>query len=125
MTAPRDLRLRLPRDVRLQPSREFATTRAVGRRLVRGCLIANWRLLPEGSRTQLGVVTSRRVGGAVVRNRARRLLREAFRLTQHSLTQPAVIVLVARPSIAGRSFAEVQRDYLGALRNAGLLGARS
>jgi ribonuclease P protein component len=66
------------------------------------------------------VITSRRVGEAVVRTRARRLLREAFRIHQPRLVRPVDIVLVARPSIAGKSFAEVAGDYCIALRRARL-----
>jgi ribonuclease P protein component len=57
----------------------------------------------------------------VVRSRARRLLREAFRLHQHDLASPVDLVLVARPSIAGRPLADVERDFLAALRRARLL----
>jgi ribonuclease P protein component len=56
-----------------------------------------------------------------VRNRARRLLRESFRLHQHGLAQPVDLVLVARPSIVGKDFAQVERDFLTTLRKAGLL----
>jgi ribonuclease P protein component len=90
-----------------------------------GCLIANWLALPADARTRLGVITSRKIGPATVRNRARRLLRETFRRHQHDLSGPATIVLVARPSIAGKPFAAVERDFLAALRNAGLLRATS
>jgi ribonuclease P protein component len=69
----------------------------------------------------LGVVTSRRIGGAVVRSRARRLLRESFRQHQNELAQPVELVLVARHSIAGKNFAEVEKDFLTTLRRAGLL----
>jgi ribonuclease P protein component len=68
----------------------------------------------------LGVITSRRVGEAVCRSRARRLLREAFRLNQACLAQSVDLVLVARPSIAGKSFVDVTADYLTALRKARL-----
>ena len=71
--------------------------------------------------TMLGVVAAKRVGNAVVRSRAKRLMREAFRLHQHDLRTPAEIILVARDSIAGKAFAEVERDYLASLRSAGLL----
>lgn len=112
---------RLPRTARLRGSAKFAAIRARGRRVVRGCLVANWATLSPGSRSCLGVVTSRRVGGAVVRSRARRLLREAFRLHQGELTVPVAMVLVARPSIRGKDRQQVERDYLAILRSAGVL----
>lgn len=86
-----------------------------------GCLIANWHRLPAGAAPRLGVVTSRKIGGAVVRSRARRLLRESFRRHQHDLAQPVELVLVARNSIAGKKFAAVEKDFLAALRRASLL----
>jgi ribonuclease P protein component len=91
--------------------------------LVCGCLIANWQAVPAAA-SRLGVVTGARIGGAVVRSRARRLLRESFRLHQHELARPVDLVLVARPSIAGKGLAQVERDFLAALRKTGLLKAR-
>jgi ribonuclease P protein component len=114
--------LGLPRARRVKHRREFAAVRAEGGRLSSGCLIANWKPLAAGATSRLGVITSRRVGPAVTRNRARRLLRESFRLHQHELRTPAVMVLVARPSIAGKAFRQVELDYLAALRRAGLWG---
>jgi ribonuclease P protein component len=95
--------------------------RQVGERLAQGCLIANWNKLPAGATPRLGVVTSKKIGDAVQRGRARRLLRESFRLHQHDLTQPVEMVLVARNSIAGKMFADVEKDYLTALKRAGLV----
>ena len=95
--------------------------RQEGRRLVTGCLIANWRTLPEESAPRLGVITSGRIGNAVARNRARRLMREAFRLHQEALVKPVDLVLVARPSIADKDFAGVEKDFLKILRQAGIL----
>ena len=86
-----------------------------------GCLIANWRCLDNETAPRLGVVTSSRIGNAVVRNRARRLLREVFRLHRHALSQAVDLVLVARPSIAEKDFAGVEKDFLKTLRNAGLI----
>jgi ribonuclease P protein component len=121
MPAESPNRLRLGRTSRLQQSREFARVRQQGQRLTLGCLIANWHQLPAGAKPKLGVVTSKRIGGAVARSRARRLLRESFRHHQNELSQPVELVLVARPSIAGRGFAEVEKDFLATLRRAGLL----
>jgi ribonuclease P protein component len=113
--------LTFPRKARLKHTGEFAELRQRGRRVTRGCLIANWARLPAGTRPKLGVVTGRKVGKAVERSRARRLLRETFRLHQHELREPVVLVLVARPSIQGKSRIAVEQDFLAALRGAGLL----
>ena len=114
-------RLRLNRASRLGQNRDFTRVRQQGERLALGCLIANWHRLPDGASPKLGVVTSRKIGGAVERSRARRLLRESFRRHQHELSQPVELVLVARHSIAGRGFAGVEKDFLAVLRRASLL----
>jgi ribonuclease P protein component len=121
MHAETPKRLRLGRSSRLAQNRDFARVRQNGQRLVLGCLIANWSRLPEGAAPKLGVVTSKKIGGAVQRNRARRLLRESFRLHQHEFAQPVELVLVARNSIADKDFAGVEKDFLAALRRASLL----
>ena len=118
-TAPK--RLRLGRSSRLAQCRDFARVRQRGERLVLGCLIANWNRLPEGAAPRLGVVTSKKIGDAPDRSRARRLLRESFRLHQHEFIQPVELVLVARNSIAGKDFAAVEKDFLAALHRAKLL----
>jgi ribonuclease P protein component len=121
MPAATPKRLRLGRGSRLVQNRDFARVRQQGERLALGCLIANWHRLPDGMSPKLGVVTSKRIGNAVARNRARRLLRESFRLHQHEFSQPVELVLVARNSIAGRDFAGVEKDFLATLRRANLL----
>jgi ribonuclease P protein component len=114
-------RLCFGRNQRIKQGRDFARARCEGQRLAFGCLAANWRLLPVGSATRLGVVVGRKIGGAVVRSRAKRLLREAFRVHQHLLARPVDLVLVARASIVEKQFAAVEKDFLTAMRKAGLL----
>jgi ribonuclease P protein component len=114
-------RLGFNRAARIKQGRDFARVRRVGERLVVGCLIANWQRLPAASGSRLGVITGGKIGGAVVRNRARRLMRETFRLHQRELAGPVDLVLVARPSIVGKGFADVERDFLTTLRRARLL----
>jgi ribonuclease P protein component len=113
--------LRLTQAMRLKQRRDFTAVRQQGQRLAAGCLIANWATSPADSGSRLGVITGRKLGSAVTRSRARRLLREAFRLHQHDLRRPVTLVLVARSSILGKKRAEVERDFLSALRKAKLL----
>ncbi len=119
--ADKSARLGFNRSARLKLGRDFRQLREQGQRRTGGCVIANWLPLAGHARSRLGVITSGRLGSAVVRNRARRLLRETFRVHQHELTQPLDLVLVARASIVGKPFAEVEKDVLTTLRKAGLL----
>jgi len=113
--------LRFPRAAHIKQGRDFTRLRQTGERVTIGCLIANWQRSPPGSTSRLGLITSGRIGGAVVRNRARRLLRESFRLHQRDLAAAVDLVLVARASIVGKRFGAVERDFLAALRKARLL----
>jgi len=111
------LRLEFSSRRRISRSSDFARLKEEGRREICGTLILNW--LPA-KQLRLGVVTSKKVGSAVVRSRARRLLREVFRQHQHEVTEPVSMVLVARHSIAETSLENVRRDYLRALAKAKL-----
>jgi ribonuclease P protein component len=121
MSAAQPARRGLGRRARIKQGRDFLRVRQAGERAVKGCLIANWLRLPAEARSRLGVVVSKKVGNAVVRSRAKRLLRESYRQHQHELTQPLDLVLVARPSIAEKDFGSVERDLIATLRQAGLL----
>ena len=116
-------RLRFSRAARIKQGREFARLKQHGQRIATGCLVANWQRLPAAAPSRLGVITSAKIGNAVARSRARRLLRETFRVHQRDLAQPLDLVLVARPSIVGKRLEEVEKDFLTTLKRAGLLRA--
>lgn len=121
MSAASPARRGLGRSSRIKQGRDFLRVRQGGERAVKGCLIANWLRLAVDSRSRLGVVVSKKVGNAVVRNRAKRLLRESYRQHQHEFIQPLDLVLVARQSIKDKDFAGVERDVVLTLRQAGIL----
>jgi ribonuclease P protein component len=65
---------------------------------------------------RLGVAAGRRVGGAVERNRARRLLRESFRRMGRKAGPGLDLVVVARAPLARRGQAEVDRELRDRVR---------
>ena len=60
---------------------------------------------------RLGITVGKKVGGAVQRNRARRIIRQAYRETESMFPTGLDLVIVALPSIVGISSTK-QRDYL-------------
>ncbi len=65
---------------------------------------------------RLGLAASRRIGGAVERNRARRLLRESFRRLPASAGAGLDIVVVAHKDLVACRQAEVERELRERLR---------
>ena len=70
---------------------------------------------------RIGFLASKKVGNSVMRNRARRLMKESFRMITDELSQGYDIVIIARNTITGRSFSEVDKSLRNALKRTGLL----
>jgi ribonuclease P protein component len=114
-------RFKLGRSSRLHRASEFGLVKAgakswTGRHLVLAVLQHG-----ENTPARIGIVTSRRVGAAVLRNRVRRRLRELFRKNQHRLRKGVWIVTIARASSATASFADLERDWLRLIGRASIL----
>lgn len=73
--------------------------------------------------TRVGFITSRRVGGAVVRNQVRRRLRELVRLTRPDFPQGMWIVVIARQHAANASFEALRDEWNRLAQRAGLIPA--
>ena len=57
---------------------------------------------------------TRKVGGAVVRNRTKRLLKEIFRRHRERLDPHLDLVVNAHREIVGCGFAQIEKDFLKA-----------
>ena len=103
--------------MRLRKRGEFLAV-ARGTRLSRGPFVLQALPRPEPERVAtigLGLTVTRKIGNAVVRNRARRRLREALRLMLPGPARPgADYVVVARPPALTCPFAQLQSDLAGA-----------
>jgi ribonuclease P protein component len=110
------------RPPRLKRRKEFQKVASRGKRAARPGLVL--QALPTGEAAaplRVGFTVTKKVGNAVVRNRAKRRLREAARLL---LGQDAPagweLVLIGRDATGTRPFDELLGDLRGALRQAGV-----
>jgi ribonuclease P protein component len=83
----------------------------------------------EDGEARLGVSVGRKLGGAVERNRVKRMLREAFWASAEQLAEGHDFVIVARPEAGKLASEEGERGIETALRDvlaeAGLAGGES
>ena len=76
----------LSKGSRLHLKNDFKEIIQGGKRIQERNLVLWYRPVPSGGKQKrMGLVVSKQLGGAVVRNRTKRLLREAFRLNQKKL----------------------------------------
>lgn len=115
---------RFPRRLRLARRREFLRVQRSGAKyhtrffLVFVAPTAVREPEPVGSAapndqlpgTRLGVTVTRKVGKAVMRNRIKRLVREAFRRERHALPAALDMVWVAKRDAAAATYEDVVHD---------------
>jgi ribonuclease P protein component len=106
---------------RLKKRRDFLRVASRGKRAARPGLVL--QAAPnEAGALRIGFTVTKKVGNAVVRNRARRRLKEAARLSLPGLGAAGWdLVLIGRDGTAGRDFATLVADLRGALRQAGVV----
>ena len=63
---------------------------------------------------RLGLSVSKKIGGAVERNRAKRIIRAAYDTQRHSLRTGFLIVISARGAIVGKKSTDVERELRAA-----------
>ena len=70
---------------------------------------------------RLGLTCTKTVGKAVERNRAKRLMREVYRLNEGKLKKGYDCIIVARTRAKSATYSEVERDFLYAARKLSFL----
>ena len=112
----------LSKDRRLHLKKDFQDIIRGGKRIQADNLVLWYRSAPDAhSNSRLGIVVSKKLGGAVVRNRAKRLLREAFRLNREQLKSGADYIFSPRRSEEWTTLKQAENALLSLCRRAGLL----
>lgn len=106
------MRLRFPRSARLTRVGEFAQLKEEGRSFPgRFVVLSVLARADDSTPARVGIITSRRVGNAVARNRVRRHLRELFRAARPKLRPGLWLVLIARAPAARAAHAELRAEW--------------
>ncbi len=107
----------LKKEYRIRENREFRYVYRRGKVCVSSRAVLY--VLPQaGQSTRIGFVTGKKIGSAVKRNRARRLMREVYRLHRHRLQQGYLLVLVGRSPLTRSTYAEAEKDIVGLWKRA-------
>ena len=102
---------RFPRSCRLRSRREFVEVYSKGHR-VGSSSFTIFGLPNNLGHSRVGLTVSRKVGGAVTRNRVKRTLREIFRQRKAGFTSDLDLVVNAYPSIKHKSFNELDTEFV-------------
>jgi len=97
--------------VSLKKSHEFRRLYAKGKSQASNLIVVYCRR-NRSELNRVGITVSAKLGGAVIRNRVRRRLREAYRLSENQLKSGFDIVIVARTKCQFVSFDELRSDLL-------------
>ena len=104
-----------PHHVRIVRSSEYRALYKAGKKIHSERFVLFCRANNLGH-PRLGITVSRKVGGAVVRNRIKRLLKEIFRRSIIQTPRQIDIVFNAKSGCAGVSYAELQVEWLAAIQ---------
>jgi ribonuclease P protein component len=108
-------RERLPRAARVRLRSEYLAIQNHGRRLGGTHLM----VFARAGSGRMGVTVSRKVGGAVVRNRVKRWIRECYRRRRTDFPEQVDFVVVARPAAAAAGHAGLCRELAALARRMG------
>lgn len=110
MPGKADRRRTFPKAARLTRASEFDLVRHRGQSITGKHFILGYLRTDESSPSRIGIITSKRLGNAVVRNKVRRWFREIARISR--LQKGFWLVLVARKAAVSSSLLRIQEEWM-------------
>lgn len=112
---------KLPKSGRLRRNKSFQAVYRSGKSYANRHLVLY--VLPQrGRERRVGFAAGKRLGSAVVRNRVKRLLREAYRLHQHRLAVGFDLVIVGRQPLINEGLPTAVTAFLHLCERAKIFG---
>lgn len=113
--------LRFPKAARLSQSSEFSRIRSEGTSFHGKLVVLTVLRVAIDEAPRIGLITSRRVGRAVERNRVRRRLREIIRAVLPQMRRGLWFVIVARAAATRAKFSALQADVMSLAERGAIL----
>ncbi len=100
-----------PHEVRIVRSSDYKAMYKAGRKIPSKRFVLFGRINAIGH-SRLGMTVSRKIGGAVVRNRVKRLFREIFRRSLGKIPNQFDILVNAKSGCVGAKYAELRDEFV-------------
>jgi ribonuclease P protein component len=111
----------MQRKLRLRSREDFNRIYRHGRSFANSQFVVYWRKHSQTEQFRLGISASSKLGGAVVRNRIRRMVKEIVRHNANKLNEGTDLILIVRKPALSLPYIEMEKSVLHVLRKAGLL----
>lgn len=110
-----------PKSERLLKGHEYRYLKLNGKSSSGKMIVLSHAPAPDGKR-RLGIIVTKKFNKrAVERNRAYRIIREAYRLIKERIQENTWLIIIARKHLHGKSASEVQLELLEMLKNENLI----
>ncbi len=110
----------MKKTVSIKTNREFRFLYHRGKTAVTP-ILAMYARKTKNTSNKIGITVSTKVGKAVVRNRVRRRIREAYRKNEELFLSGINLVVVARKRASVESFSEIEKNLLKLAGSLGIL----